>query len=252
MLRKIILLLSLVLVGAPALAANKVILLTGYWAPTNEMLRKFSTERKQNPGRWVGKNWRRSGYDVYAYFPEYPNKKNTIGTGDFRVDFAATYNDFMKFTRKHKPVAILNFGRGDGPWEIEAIYPPHYQKMFVEEKIPSTIGLKTIYPIPDSLKENVVRRSSLPLEAIAHAVNTTAGAPRARVDYAEGAGDYLCGFLGYLSSWYHDQHAESDDPAHNVMAGFIHVDNRSSASAKLAVDATLKVVIQELDRKLGR
>ena len=30
------------------------IMLTGYWPPTNDMLRKFSTNQKQNPDGWEG------------------------------------------------------------------------------------------------------------------------------------------------------------------------------------------------------
>ena len=235
------------LLTAPAFAASKVILLTGFWAPTNEMLREFSNNPKQNPSGWIGKNWRGSGYDVYAYFPEYPDQKNTVGTGDFRVDFAATYNDFMKYTRLHKPIAIVNFGRGDGPWEIEALYPPHFQKMFASGKIPSVANIKINQSIPASLKQKVTRQSSLPLEAIAQAVSATPGAPRARIDYTEGPGDYLCGFIGYLSSWYHDQHKNRRDPAYNAMAGFIHVDDSKPENARLAVDATLEAIIQQLE-----
>lgn len=45
------------------------ILLTGYWPPTNEMLRDWSTNPAQNPNGWAGGNWEGLGYDVYSYFP---------------------------------------------------------------------------------------------------------------------------------------------------------------------------------------
>ena len=40
------------------------ILLTGYWPPTNHMLRQFSTDPEQNPGGWRGRNWRGHGFDI--------------------------------------------------------------------------------------------------------------------------------------------------------------------------------------------
>src|SRR5262245_41383211 len=48
------------------------IMITGYWPPTNEMIREFSNNPTQNPGGWIGGNWEGRGYNVYAYFPEFP------------------------------------------------------------------------------------------------------------------------------------------------------------------------------------
>ena len=42
------------------------ILLTGYWPPTNEMLRRFSTNPLQNPAGWIGEDWEQRGFDVVA------------------------------------------------------------------------------------------------------------------------------------------------------------------------------------------
>ena len=47
------------------------IVLVGYWPPTNEMLRPFSTSPVQNPGGWIGQNWNGLGHDVYAFFPSF-------------------------------------------------------------------------------------------------------------------------------------------------------------------------------------
>ena len=70
-------------------AHTQNILLTGYWPPTNEMLRKFSTNPDQNPGGWQGQNWEGRGYDVYAFFPEFPGGtgSNPKGNGDFEIDY---------------------------------------------------------------------------------------------------------------------------------------------------------------------
>lgn len=47
------------------------ILLVGYWPPSGEMLRPWSTNPKQNPKGWVGDNWEKRGYDVHSFFAEY-------------------------------------------------------------------------------------------------------------------------------------------------------------------------------------
>ena len=60
-------------VGSPranSMAAGNrpVIVLTGYWPPTNSMLREFSTSTTQNPGPWIGSDWEGRGYDIYSFF----------------------------------------------------------------------------------------------------------------------------------------------------------------------------------------
>ena len=75
--------------AAASFAANTTnIMLTGYWPPSNEMLRKFSTDPNQNPGGWQGENWEGRGYNIYAYFPEFPGGtgSNPKGEGDLEVD----------------------------------------------------------------------------------------------------------------------------------------------------------------------
>ena len=67
---------------------NPVIVITGFWPPTNEMIRHFSQDSILNPEGWQGENWRDSGYDIIAFFPEFedPNCNNCgQGYGDFRL-----------------------------------------------------------------------------------------------------------------------------------------------------------------------
>ena len=52
--------------GAPELPN---VMITGYWPPTNEMLRRFSPDPVQNPDGWIGGNWEGRGFNVYAFFP---------------------------------------------------------------------------------------------------------------------------------------------------------------------------------------
>ena len=49
---------------------NPVILITGYWPPTNEMIRDFSQNPDLNPTGWIGDDWESRGYDVVSFFPE--------------------------------------------------------------------------------------------------------------------------------------------------------------------------------------
>jgi len=62
------------------------IMITGYWPPTNEMLRQFSNNPAQNPNGWVGGDWEGRGYNIYAFFPEFPQGLGK-GEGDFEVDY---------------------------------------------------------------------------------------------------------------------------------------------------------------------
>lgn len=228
-----------------ASAATKNILVTGYWPPTNHMLVELSPHAGPF---WKGRNWRGLGYDVYAYYPTNTEGTHGIGQGDFRVDFAAVYNDFHRLTNELKPVAILHFGAGDGPWEIEAVYPAYFSDWFSSGRIPSEIGVEIQYPIPLSLRAQVERASTLPMREIESAVNALGaqGLP-AWIDARGGAGDYVCGFTGYMASWYQAEHASPTDPAHVKAAGFIHV-NGELPQAQAAMEASLEALARWLGR----
>jgi len=236
----------LLLLPLAAPAATKNILVTGYWSPTNEMLRRLSPSPVQNPEGWLGKNWRGSGFDVYAYFPEFPEGSGIVGEGDFRVDYASTFNDFMKFTAELAPIAIVSFGEGEGPWEIEGIYPNEYLDLF-RHGIPSEVGERVRYAVPASLKQDVPYYSTLSMVEIAAAVNNIPNGPRAWIDDSGGLGGYLCGFLGYLGAWYRAKHSDPADPKFAAMSGFIHVKSDLNG-ARAAAEATLEVVVKNLPR----
>lgn len=220
--------------------ANSNILLTGFWAPTNEMLREFSPDPALNGGVWIGKNWKNSGFDVYAYFPQFSGDE--VGYGDFRVDFASSFNDFMRITNELKPVAVLSFGKGAGPWEIETKFPAYYLAQF-RNGIKSTVGENARYPVPESLKGNRTFFSTLPVEKIRQAVNRLESPHlRAWVDHEGDAGNFLCGFMGYLNGWYQAE----NNSATVRMAGFIHVDGDLEKS-KNNLNATLEVIVNQLN-----
>lgn len=217
-------------------AEGKTVLLTGYWPPTNEMLREFSDSKALNPEGWKGKNWRNSGYDIYAYFPGFQGGDRT-GRGDFPVDYAATYLDFMRITKKLQPEIIISFGLGDGPWEIEQNFPPHYSAMFSSGKIPSSLDITVEDAIPSSLSDQRTLFSTLESYRIQSKVNASIPG-LAWVDSEDDAGDYLCGFIAYLGAWYKTVNPQV------TQTGFIHV-NADLATAKEALYLTLEEVVRQ-------
>lgn len=210
---------------ASELAKRPVILLTGYWVPTNEMLRPFSNQPEHNPDGWIGSNWEGLGYDVMAYFPEFPEGSGSVGTGDFRVDYDAVKADFPKYTSMLHPVAIISFGHGDGPWEIETKAPDYWN------------GNGKTYP------------NTLPFDAIAAGVNAT-GKIQAWVDRSGDAGDYLCGFISRLGAKYKAAHSAPSDPYPVYAQGFIHTnDGLPLDTYREAVKATLRATIASFKTK---
>lgn len=85
-----------------------MILVTGYWPPSNEGVRPFSTSATQNPTGWIGSDWESRGYDVHTYFPEFvpPDCSNCgKGTGDLEVDYQDTTADFWPIANALAPIA---------------------------------------------------------------------------------------------------------------------------------------------------
>ncbi|MFZ0034386.1 MAG: hypothetical protein WAK60_05305, partial [Sedimentisphaerales bacterium] len=237
------------------------ILLTGYWPPTNEMLRIFSTNTTQNPGGWQGANWEGRGYDVYAYFPEFPGGtgSNSKGNGDFEIDYqdvgswtppSAPTGDFWRITGDIHPVAIMSFGQGTGPWEIE----------FNARNLPSSSWtddylspLKPTPAPPDTTQSSgYVRHSSLPVESIADAVNSSSGLGiTAWVDWDGNPGAFLCEYMAYHDAWYQSLHSDPCDTYYCMAAGFTHLASGVSASNGTAgTKAALRALISQLDSQL--
>lgn len=134
-------LLSSLLCGGVGFAAyTNNILLTGYWPPTGGeggMLNQWLYD-PYNPETWQGANWNNSGFDVYALYPTFPGGtgSNPRGDGFFEIHYDSVYEDFAGVTTTGmwvdhsltedpvwmdplNPVAILSYGQGNGPWEIE-------------------------------------------------------------------------------------------------------------------------------------
>jgi len=211
---------------------HKVILVTGYWPPTNEMLRPFSTNPTQNPDGWQGRNFNNSGYDVYAYFPEFPNGTgpDPKGQGDFEVDYQDTYADFVRITNLLRPSVVLSYGNGAGPWEIEynAPWPNNWVSDFLDPKKPDQ-------PTAETCPPNLT--ATLPVEDIKAAVIADLPGMNAWIDYQADPGNFLCHYMALLGMKYQ---TEND---HCEAAGFIHVSGGVTVDdAKTANLATLRAI----------
>lgn len=219
------------------------IVLIGYWPPTNEMVREFSPFPENNPQGWRGQNWENSGYDIYAFFPEFVNGLGR-GEGLFQVDYQATSSDFWQLIPALEPRAVLSFGRADADkkWEIEMV----------------TRNLKVWYPdflaplLPDQSPPEVdtpadgVRFSRIPAMRIAEAIRQESPEIQPFVD-DHGAGEFLCGYLGYHLSWY-----RSNKPRRVRFVAHTHVGSASSLpELKVALHTMLRALIRSLPRPVN-
>ena len=212
------------------------IMLTGYWNPTGQLIAPFSTDPYLNPGGWKGENWEDRGYDIYSFFPT-PDTYN----GTFEVDYQKTWEDFWDITDQIKPIAIISFGAGAGPWEIE--YNARNLNSWVNDYNPPY--QPTPCPPDDTVPANYVRHSTLPVQEIQDAVNENTSI-NAWVDWSGDPGAFLCEYMAYLGMWY--QSINKNDTENPCQAsGFIHVKNTITVNdAMEAVNITVRVTINNL------
>ncbi len=214
------------------------IMLTGYWNPTGQMIAQFSTDTYFNPDGWKGENWENLGYNIHSFFPDWKHNYN----GTFEVDYQDTWEDFWNITDEIKPIAIISFGAGAGPWEIE--YNARNLGSWVPDNKPPY--QPTPCPPDDSVPVGFVRHSTLPVQAIADAVNDQTSI-YAWVDWNGNPGAYLCEYMAYLGMWYQDLHNTSDDPFRCWEAGFIHVKSDIAVTdAEEATEITIREVIKSI------
>lgn len=242
------LLAAILLVGAAHAGYTNNIMLTGYWPPTNEMIRPFSTNPAQNPGGWIGEDWERRGYDVYSYFPEV--ELGGKGTGDFEIDYQDTSADWWRITSEVKPLAIITFSWTSGKtgydgkdWELETRnrnrtdWVDDFVAPFKPEPNP-----------PDaSLPAFAYRYSSLPLWQIRASIAQANVGVEAYFDSGTG-GNYLSEYIGYHGLWYQGIHSDPNDPNWCVAAGHIHVGQNVTTQEGFAGTAvTLRALMDYLD-----
>ncbi len=225
------------------------IMLTGYWPPTNEMLRQFSTNPGQNPDGWIGEDWEGRGYNVYAYFPEFVGGLGQ-GYGDFEVDYQDTSNDWWLIVDQLDPAANITFSRAgmDRDWELEGGNHMFPLDDWADDYLyPFKPGPPL--PIADETP-GTDRWSTLPMEAIVDAVS--AAVPNLDPYYTViDDSNFLSNYIGYHGTWYHDLHADPADPAWNVAAGHVHVGSAMDLEdAILATEVTVRTLIDYLDSQL--
>jgi pyrrolidone-carboxylate peptidase len=225
----------LLLVMAGLSEARPVVMLTGYWAPTSEMIYRFSNDPILNPDGWIGENWEGRGYDVYAFFPAFD-----VTTREFEVDYQDTWNDFWARTEEFHPEIIISFGAGDGPWEIEyrAINRSNWDPDDFEPYYP------TPNPPDSTIAPNASRFSTLPTHNIRNAVNEQTEV-YAWIDTYGDPGNFLCNYIAYLGMWYQSIHSSEDDEYYCKAAGFIHVDGDFPVpEVTLAAEVTLRATLE--------
>lgn len=245
--------------GSPACRKNVVV--TGYWPPTNEMLRAFSTDPVQNSGGWQGENWHGHGFDVHAYFPEFPPDGNPFNdspgsdgyigspSSDFRVDYQDTSADFWRIMDERRPVILITTSRGGGiGWEIEAREGGHGAASGTPEfdwlsdgngpeLRPSAASIDPrSWTAISTYRAGVYLDSTLPMSEIVSATNGL-GLVSVAIDNGT-SGNYLSGFMGLHGVYY------NHISGHNVAAGHIHVGTSvSNADARTLIEATLDAVL---------
>jgi hypothetical protein len=253
------------------------ILITGYWPPTNEMVRPWSTSATQNPNgsggaAWVGLNWEGRGYDVYAYFPEFPGgtTSNPKGNGDFEVDYQDTWNDWQRIIAEVRPVAIITNSRANTNvgWELE----PAAQRFRVSNaEVPPpgrTISLYTNDYLPVlipsdlppfvSIPVGTIYNNTLPMSAIVAAVDaafTTTDVDPFIQTYDplnpngfDFGGGFLSGYISFLGCRHKALNDSLAAQYRCVAAGHIHVGRFMTVpNATQATQITLREVITHVN-----
>jgi len=226
---------------------HPTLMVTGYWPPTNEMLRHFSTDALINPNGWEGENWRDLGFDIVAFFPEFdpPDCSNCgQGYGDFEVDYQDTSADFWAIINDVKPSGIITFSRGynNNSWELENnVY--NHASWIADYTSP-------YYPNPsppdDSVSPGYNRGSGLPLNLLEQTLDNSDIDVNCYIDVNGDAGQFLSEFMGYHGMWYHQDNIDTEWPC--LSGGHIHVGGQlSTRVAKDAAELTIETVIGYLD-----
>ena len=236
---------------APILNKNRErpkILLTGYWPPTNEMVRHFSQNSALNPDGWQGENWEELGYDVVSYFPEFtPADCNDCGQGygDLEVDYQDFSQDFWPIVDDINPIAIMTFSRGynDMSWELEnrVVNRTNWYDDYTSPYLP------TPNPPDDSVDIYHVRYSSLPVEGIITEIIRAEIGLDPYLDDTN-AGMFLSEFAGYHGVWHKENNDESEEiPC--IAGGHIHVGKQIDwETARQATEISLRVLIDYINQ----
>lgn len=248
--------------GCAAPACIRHVVVMGFWPPTNEMLRPWSTNPEQNPGGWIGENWEGFGYDVYSFFPEFPpdgdptndaiGEPGSVGSPDYdlQVDYQQTSADFWRIVDEHQPVILLTTSRGSSGWEVERIEGGHgtgsalgperdwISDRYMTDFFPTmaTIDPRSWTAI-STYRQGTRLTTQQPVDEIV-AATSALGLTTVYVDETGTSGNYLSGFLGLHGLYYNEL------AAHNVAAGHIHVGGEVSfTNATLLVQESMRAIL---------
>ena len=224
-----------------------IILLTGYWPPTNEMIRHFSQDLELNESGWQGENWENLGYDIISYFPTFNDPDCTScgqGNGTFEVDYQDTSEDFWPIANSHRPIAIITFSRGYNnlSWELE--YNAYNRTNWIGDYSAPTL------PTPNPPDENeasyYLRNSNLPMnEIIDNITNLNLGLDP-YIDQNGDPGHFVSEFMEYHGTWYRDLNLTGEDNC--ILGGHVHVGGQIEVeTARLAANETVRTVINYLN-----
>lgn len=238
-------------IAEKAEGTNPVIVVTGYWPPTNEGVRRFSTNPALNPLGWIGLDWENRGYDVHSFFPEFtpPNCSNCgKGNGDLEVDYQDTTADFWSLVPALAPIAVVTFSRGfdDDSWEVEM--NQYNRSQWVNDYLAPLQPTPT--PPDASVPAGWLRPSTQPVQAIVDAVGAIPGVDPFAALSGDGGG-FLSEFIAYDGAWYQALNASPSSPTWCIAGGHVHVGGQLSwGTTQAAVEETLRALIGYLDTVL--
>ena len=224
------------------------IIVTGFWPPTNEMIRHFSQSSTLNPEGWQGDNWENRGYDIVSFFPSFnpPNCSNCgQGYGDFEVDYQDTSEDFWTIFNQINPIAVITFSRGyiDLSWEME--FNAYNRVNWINDY--TSPFLPTPNPPDQNEAAYFLRNSNLPMEDIVNAIDNLNIGLTPYIDADGDPGHYVSEFMAYHGTWYRDLNEFGDENC--ISAGHIHVGgNIDWDTATLATEESIRVLINHLDQ----
>ena len=227
---------------------NPTILVTGFWPPTNEMIRHFSQNENLNTNGWQGDDWEGRGYDIVSYFPEFesPDCDNCgIGYGDFEVDYQDTSQDYWPIVNELNPIAIITFSRGfiDHSWEMEFNFY-NRTNWYGDYETPT---LPTPNPPDESVANYFIRHSTLPVENLVSAIDNANIGLDPYIDWNGNPGQFVSEFMGYHGVWYKDTHSFGGDAC--VIAGHIHVGGLIDwDTARQASEISIREIIDYVDQ----
>jgi len=224
------------------------IMVTGYWPPTNEMVRHFSQDPELNPEGWQGENWEGLGYDVVSFFPQFePTDCNDCGQGygDLEVDYQDFSQDFWPIINEVQPVGIITFSRGfnDMSWELEnrLVNRTNWYDDYTAPLLP------TPNPPDDTVNNYHVRYTSLPVTDIINAIQSAHLGLDPYLDNTN-AGMFLSEFAGYHGVWYKETYDE-DIEIPCFSSGHIHVGAQVDwDTAKEAAEVSIRTLIVYVDQ----